>query len=285
MERLLTPEEILNVNTDFKTNPIYRIYNLRKWYREDFPITEILSVSEKSDLIMIKGNSDTGFDHISERHNFFSLKIYTKEKEINNVMEKKFADLPSKFPPNLAPKDFVKIADEIFSPNNEIKDNENPGSKYFDLYIATVNFPNIEKPEPVKLLIYKNTKIIHTMYPSRDTFSRKIKILKNFPFRRDVVFLKYFNNDTLLQINIPYVDVNGYLWYSIHIEKNFITNFEKWSILTFHGHNVSKYKIDIIEQQLVKFNLYRSTYQHGDLRKIEKHIMEIDNQFRNGQLT
>lgn len=283
MERNLTSEEISIINKEFRTNSNYRFYGLRKLYREDFPITEILSVSDKNDLIMIKGNSDTGYDHIRERHNFFTTNIYTKNKEGSENLEKTFQK-PNYFSPNTAPKDFIKIADEIYDPINRVLDNKNDGAKYFDLYIANVVFPDLDKPEPVKLLVYKDTKIIHTMYPSRDIFTRKIKRLNDFPYRRDVVEVKYLSNDLFLIINIPYINVDNELWYGINIEKDFRKKTEKWYILVFHGHYISKYRIDILEQPLVKFKLYRSTYQHGDLREIEKHIKTIDEQFNSGKI-
>jgi hypothetical protein len=282
MERNLTSEEISIINKEFRTNPNYRIYNLRKLYREDFPMTEILSVSNKNDLIMIKGNSDTGYDHIRERHSFYTTKIYTKTKGSENL-EKSFTK-PSCFSPNTAPIDYIKIADDIYNPDNRIVDNQNEGAEYFDLYIANVIFPDSEKVEPVKLLIYKDTKIIHTMYPQRDTFSRKIKQLNNFPFRRGVVEVKYLSNDLFIRINIPYENVENQLWYGINIDKDFRTNIEKWYILVFHGDCISKYSIDIIEQPVRQYPFYKSKFQHGDLREIEKIIKDIDDQFNSGTI-
>lgn len=280
MERILTNEEISIVNEEFQKNSIYRHSSLRKMYREDFPLTEILSVSEKNNLIMIKGNSDTGYDHIRERHNFFTTNIYTKTKENGEIGFQN----PSKFPSNLAPMNFLKIADEIFLPINEVKDNKNEGSIFFDLYVSNVILPNIEKPEPVRLLLYKNTKIIHTLFPIRDTFSRKIKRIDNFLYHRDVVDIEYFNNDSLLQIRIPYVDVHKKLWYAIFVEKNFTEDIENWSILVFLGNHISKYKIDYLQQRLIKFNLYRSSYQYADLRTVEKYIKEFDEKFKAGMI-
>ncbi|MGB6268279.1 MAG: hypothetical protein WBF67_04650, partial [Olleya sp.] len=181
--------------------------------------------------------------------------------------------------------DFVRIADSIYHPQNEIKDNEHSGAEFFDLYRASITFPDYDKPEPVNLLIYKNTKIIHTLYPKRDTFERKIKKAKGFLFHRDKVEIEYSVNERYLQIRIPYISFNRKLWYALFIDKDFKKNIEYWSILVFLGHHISKYKIDYIEQPLVKSNLYRATYQYADLRVVERFIKDFDEKLKKGIVT
>ncbi|WP_299781257.1 hypothetical protein [uncultured Formosa sp.] len=281
MERLLTSLEIESINSEYRTNPIYRYYIGRKMYREAYPITEILSVSDKTNLIMVKGNSDTGYDHIRERHNFFTTEVYTvKEKSGHHRFQH-----PNKFPPNIAPIDFIRIADSIYHPQNEIIENEHSGAQFFDLYRASIIFPGYDKPESVNLLIYKNTKIIHTLYPKRDAFERKIKKIKGFLFHRDKVEIEFSGNNKYLQIRIPYINVNRKLWYAIFIDKDFNTNIEYWSILVFLGHHISKYKIDYVQQSLVKSNLYRATYQYADLRVAESFIKDFDEKLKKGTVT
>ena len=277
MERLLTKEEINEIKAEFEIEREFLSDFSRKIYKSSYPITEILSISSKN-LIMIKGNSDTGYDHIRERHNFFTTKIYTKKKQNGEIGFQN----QSKFPNNIAPIDFLKIANDIYSPENEVIDNLNEGAKYFDLYLSSVTFPDFEKPESVRLLVYKNTKIIHSLFPVRDTFSRKIKQINNFPFRRDKVEVEFFRNDTFIQVRIPYVDVNEKLWYSIFIDKDFIENIEKWRILIFLGHHISKYSIDYHEQSAIKLNLYKSFYQYSDLRITERFIKDFDEKFKSG---
>lgn len=277
MERLLTSEEIEKIKYVYNTDPIYRYPQIRKMYKESFSITEILTTSPKG-LIMIKGNTYTGYDHICERHNFFTTKIFTKinENKINKFQNQ------SRFPNTISPIDFINIADSIFQSDNLIQDNKNEGAKHFDLYESIFKFPEIDSPEKIRLVLYKNTKIIHTLYPVRDTFTRKIKLLKNFLYRHDEIDVEHLNNSTHIRITIPYIDVNKKLWYAILIEKDFIQMIEKWRILIFFGNYISKYSIDYLQQPAVKNNFYKEIYQYADLREVEKFIKKIDEKFKAG---
>ncbi len=162
-EKLLTNNEIELILKE-SVDPKYHIDDLLHLGGK---FTSIKRISKKTGLILIKGNDSTCFDHILVRHHPMSKAgywIHGEKIKLNN---------PSKFSLDTIPIfDFLKIADEIFKPENKVTDQRNKRPDTFDLYIGKfTNNKNLSMD--YKLLLYQGTLIIHNLYPSKKTFNKK----------------------------------------------------------------------------------------------------------------
>jgi hypothetical protein len=118
-----------------------------------FERTSIIDVSKKNGLILANGNEWTGYKHIMERHSLSSRKPYWKGAKLDD---------PTKFRPELAPVEYMIVAESIYKPDN-LRNDKNKRIDEFDLYIGIFKHFDGKEVE-YKLLVYKNTKVIHTFY-------------------------------------------------------------------------------------------------------------------------
>lgn len=232
----------------------------------------IITVSINSQLIFVEGNNDTGFGHLRDRHSYFSFKNYWIMTENDNLK----LDNPSKFHPRMMPiVDFVKVADAIFKPENKnITKNNKPD--LFDKYTGYYNYTE-NLNEKYHLLTYKDTKIVHTLFPDKKKHNDK-QVCK---FGKGIITttLKFpeGHNDLI----IPYEDVTG-IRYSILIRKYYSEKVERVFI---QKHDTEEI---IVEQYLLAYRNFddferfeRETVhelQYGDLTDFEKIINQIDEQ-------
>jgi len=127
--------------------------------------TSIFRLSRETGLILIVGDEFTGYNHIIKRHSVTSRVPYWKDGKIGE---------PTKLPIEIAPIQYLNVAGQVFNPENKsvIKNND-PG--IFDVYTGSVRY-NQGYTFDLRLVTYKDTGIIHTMYP---TTKRKEKVLRN----------------------------------------------------------------------------------------------------------
>ena len=232
----------------------------------------IFTISRLNRLIFVSGNKDTGWEHIGKRHSYFSLENYWRKKE-----EKMTPEDPSKFHPAMMPAiDFVKIADAIYKPGNKnITGNNAPD--VFDKYTGTYSFAD-GKEQKYHLIVYKDRKIVHTMYPHKRTNNLKRKS----NYARGVVTTKTeFNvSDAYNDLLVPYENGERKIAYSILIRKfynhkiegTFIQKHDEagdpgsWFPLLFRTFN----DMEIFDRDTMH------SFQYGDLADFEKLIEEID---------
>ena len=81
MSSILTTSEIAFI-LQKANDPIYKIPGVVCFFSKNNPL-EIIKVSPKG-LIFIEGNDETGFKHISERHNYYSDRIDWIDFKDNN---------------------------------------------------------------------------------------------------------------------------------------------------------------------------------------------------------
>ena len=282
MEQLLTKEDIDKILYGNFKNPVLRYHGYILIPKEHHPHTALIAVSDRHSLFLINGNSETGNQHIIERHNYWSTKLYTVQKENGEPVFQN----QSKFPGDVSPIHFLMIADEIYKPENLIVDNTHADSDKFDLYIGEFLFEKKNK-EKVKLLVYKDTKIIHSLFLQSAKYNKKR--VKKFPFARGVVKYAKKKPNEFRKILIPYIDSNGKLSFGITIEKYPDQNREDIIIMIFdpESSDLSKYNFikiqereinNFINEQAEEFN-----YQHADLREVEQIIQKLDNGLKSGQ--
>lgn len=163
-EELLTQEEIKLIIEEAKDQKYSRPNLLHLGKKK----TSIFRISPVTGLILINGNDWTGYQHIYKRHSSTSrIPYWNEEGKIGN---------PSKFHIGLAPLNFLAVADQIFQPeNNNISKNKSP--ELFETYIGKAHVRNMPETE-YTLIVYKETRIIHTMFVSanKKPFNKK-KIL------------------------------------------------------------------------------------------------------------
>ena len=271
MEQLLSKEDIREILANNRENPVFKYYGVRLMSTDKHSFKEVIAISDKHNLILIKGNEDTGNEHIRERHNFWSTKKYIVPDDNGGLKFQR----QSRFPMGIAPIDYLKIADEIYSTENLIDNNSHSMAEKFDLYIGEYLFDKPKK-EKVKLLLYKGTKIVHSLFLARDSYNQKKA--KKFPFERGKV--KFKTKKGIEETFIPYYDVTTKLRYAISIEKYPSKDMEYIYLLIFNPKDYSSYNfIKLLERKLTYFQTKKHeevTYQYNDLREVERYIMNID---------
>jgi hypothetical protein len=181
----------------------------------------ITTISKNNKLIFVKGNEHTGFAHIVDRHSRLSLKNYWITREKNNPK----LDNPTKFHPQMHPIiHFVEIADVIFNPQNK-NESENKKPELFDLYIGIYNFTG-KLEEKYRLLTYKDTKIVHTLFLVDN--KKKYNPKKICDFAKGSVSSSFKLPEGYDDLIVPYQDAQGIIRYSILIRKD-ISDSEKIS--------------------------------------------------------
>lgn len=231
----------------------------------------IKTISVDKHLIFVVGNEHTGFDHLNDRHSYFSNENYWTLSEYGNYK----LDNPSKFNPEMIPiVDYLKIAEAIFyEQNKNITKNNRPD--LFDKYTGYYTFTD-GISEKYHMLTYKDTKIVHTFFPDKKRHNRKIKC----KYGKGIVTTKMIVHEAINELLVPYENKDGMMAYSILLKKDYATMTEK---LLIQKHNTSD---NILEQYHIASRVFNQFemfdreqmyfFQNGDLSELEVIINEID---------
>jgi hypothetical protein len=172
---------------------------------------DIMMVTHKG-LIFIKGNAETGWEHIGNRHNYYSEQIYFSKKSF-----------PSKFSSSLIPfHDFPDIANDIYKPENLVKDNKHEDAETFDKYIGESDrLSKTEGKKKFHLVTWKGTGIVHSLYP-HNSIEKPRSYFDDKKFN-DVGLLRARNairartiiseHPDMMVVNIPYINEGGKVRY------------------------------------------------------------------------
>jgi hypothetical protein len=278
----LTPEliaEVLRQANDF----VWRIGVLAKltknWY-------DVMTISPKG-LIFIEGNSDTGWKHITERHGYFSNRSYFGDGSIGN---------PNKFTRTSVPiDDYRMVADDVFTPNN--KDNKiHPDSHLFEKFKGKSSHytgsNGIE--QEFHLVLYKGTKIVHSLYPSKNLEGKIPKrILRDFIRSKDKITATTRPKDDYYIVKIPYENKQGIVRYIIIFKidssslmtKGYIqvNNFDGADWFTTYPH-LCYFKVNTVLPSTffgnipIEFTRFINTLCFTNLSKLEVVIADIEAQ-------
>jgi hypothetical protein len=160
-------------------------------------------------IIFIYGNEHLGVIHINDRHGYFSNRSdWAKDRLSGRI----FPDNPSKFPKNSLPiDDYRKIADDIYVPSNKVQcDNE-----AFDMYTGISD--QIEGQEMAfNMLLYRGTKIVHTVYPKQKKYNRIKKTSLNL-IRRALTVTTTPLEEVLIA-SLPYTDIKDIIRFVIFVK-------------------------------------------------------------------
>jgi hypothetical protein len=233
----------------------------------------IITVSKEKQLIFVEGNADTGFGHLRDRHGYFSFKNYWITAQNENFK----LDNPSKFHPKMMPIiDFIKISDTIFnSENKNITKNNHPD--IFDKYTGYFNYTETQN-EKYHLLTYKDTKIVHTLFPDKKKYNNK-QVCK---FGKGIVSTIFKFPIGHCDLIVPYEDAFGKPKYSILLRKFCSEKIERAFI---QRHDINGI---VVEQYILAYKSFDEfekfeqdlldEFQYGDLTYFETQINQIDKQ-------
>ena len=273
MNRILTNFEIQEIEKEARIDPMFRYgTSVRVIMSSKHSFTQIICVSNNG-LILIKGNLETGHEHIRARHNYWSIHRYSNKD--NSAFQAQ-----SKFPENIPPMKYSEIADKIYSPENFISENIHDDADKFEKYQGNYSFDG-ETEEKTNLILYKGSKIIHSLYPQAGKKYNTDKNKTKYPFAKGKVVVEYDNYKIEGTVEVPYYNLKGELCYMILIEKFFRQDLEKMKILVFDENERYKFHVEIGERKLFEFRgetSERITYQHADLKDFETSILKIEAQ-------
>ena len=122
----------------------------------------IFRISHTSNLIMVNGNDATGVHHITYRHRF-GRQVWREDKEeLSKTSEMRTG---------ISSHDYLGIAESVYKAGNR-RDDLNWRVDEFDMYVGNHIHTNGELIQ-YRLLTYKGTGIVHTLYPTKSGNQRK----------------------------------------------------------------------------------------------------------------
>jgi len=264
---LLSSDEILMVERSVLNNPVLRY---------PFAIGEvsnrlsILKVTSEKGLIFIWGDEETGFQHLHDRHSYWSEKSYW---ESSNGKFK--LDVPSSFSKDSIPIiDYFKISEAIFTEEN-FNSEKNKHPEVFDVYVGMAE-DETKNLLRYRMVLYKGTKIVHTLFPEQ---SKQNKKRVNINLRRGRAKGRLFMEQGKLEIEVPYYDHNENTKYSFQSYREFRKNIETGFLI---NHSSSR-KYNLFERQLhnqkmLDYNIEIEKVDLADLGAVEKCIKELEKQ-------
>jgi hypothetical protein len=272
MEKLFTTAQLAEIQQEADTNLDY--YLDTRVIAGNANEVNILTISAQHQLIFTEGNDDTGFRHLRDRHARFSYQNYWQKAEQGYRL-----DDPSKFHPCMMPiLDYVKIADALYAPENKNVTKNNYPDR-FDKYTGSYVHQD-EAAEKYHLLTYKDSRIVHTLFPHKKRHNRKTKLKLGkgtvktsftFPEGHNDLYLPYENQDSL-----PVYSILIRRYFPQEIEISFIQQHDAT------GAPATLYIIN--ERKLDGFERFgpedSAFFEYGDISEYEKVIADIDRHYQ-----
>lgn len=241
---LLSPEEINLINKQL-LDPLLHIPSVVM--RSGTQRHDIIKVTPNKKLIFIKGDLNTGFEHIHFRHSF-SSKEYSK-CGINKFMKtSKFSSLESFFP------DYMNLAEFLYDPNFISNDN-NKQKDLFDVYENDYTFSYTKK---YRLILYKDTRIIHTLFPLE-------KRKPSHKYLRGKLIISKESTDNIIFVKVPYYNFEGRCKYALYVRFILTDSKEIWQIVSVEDSTITAIK-----------DVGFKEFDKSDLNYINKRIKEIE---------
>ncbi|MDR6943718.1 hypothetical protein [Mucilaginibacter pocheonensis] len=267
--RLLTQEEIANIEERAQFMQELRKEN---YFAIGGSLTAIMNLSPVNGLILIGGNDDTGFEHIRLRHELYSGRTYWRNDDADQVK----LDYPSKFGPSSIPVfSYVELADALYKPEFR-KASSNNEPDLFDVYDGIPETTSAENRR-FKLVLYKGTKIIHTLYPTSAKYT--VKKPSGFALHKGGVSVEHNTMTGLVTVTIPYFDYLKVKCYSaIHAYDHASHQLHKKVII--HRPGKADLKIDYrpepFEGKLDDGGLLKMQFEAANLKDLETELVRIE---------
>lgn len=279
-KKYLTPELIQEVLRQ-ANDPVWGmgIYSkfAKNWY-------DVIGVTQMG-LIHFSGNEDTGWQHITDRHGFFSNTGYFGEGALGN---------PNKFSRQSTPgDDYRNVAEDVFLlQKQDTKPHEE--SHLFEKYRGWSSryAGSGGKEVEFQLIVYKGTKIVHSLYPSKNIDGKLPKRILHTLVRDKVnIGAATFLGSDYFLIKVPYINEAGITRYiaifkvdiaslmtKVYIQVN---GFGGVPIQTTYPHHFHfKMNIDLpkppFQEMSLEYIRFMNTLSITDLSKLEKVIDTIE---------
>ncbi len=277
-EILFSVEELNAIEDFVGKNPQFRdpmLMNIAK-----APV-DIVKVSQKLGLIIAKGNEYTGFEHIHQRHEQWTSTPKWIESKNDDGNIKWRLQKQGLFRKDSIPFfDYCIIAESVYKAEN-LNIEKNKRLDLFEMYIGEYIHKDNTNAKYI-LLVYKGTKVIHTLYPQSN---------KNNPFR-----VKRFNYtrgritsnwdgfiNSFITIRVPYLNHKEKVEYTLVFIKDLSKN-QEIAIIQVNNNLGIPWKSVIIGERKIASNnncsffnqLELTRLQYADLREFEKCILEIE---------
>lgn len=267
MDTNLTEIEIEKIEYEARTNPIFKISGLRVFSKSNPDFRDIIAISDKG-LILIRGNSKTGYLHIKERHDFWTIKRYSDGDKFQ---------AQSKFPKEILPIDYLKIANKIYLQENLVIKNEHKDANQFEKYVGLYPLEGVIEEE-INLVLYKGTKIIHSLYPQNKKYNKDRNKIK-YPYTRGEVRVEINYKNQVNEIFVPFFNIDNKLKYGLVIKRFYDEKIEEWYVLIYDNDEEVKSFKPFGQKSLTFFEggkFAKTTFQHCDLKIIENYLLQID---------
>ena len=211
-EVLLTPEQLAEIAKD-ADDPALK--NPFRMHIRGFSAASIRRVSAQHDLVLVEGNEHTGLKHIRERHNSLGFKQAWKTHLTKKGQPVTRPDTPGQFRPTVIPEfDYVTIAEAVYSAGTrDTTGNKRP--EVFEKFVGDYTHPDGLVDRHV-LLLYKGTKVIHTLYPLRSTHNRKVP--ERFSLIRGHASTSWKVASGFITVTIPYYGTGSKQLYDLVFE-------------------------------------------------------------------
>lgn len=205
-----------------------------------------------------------------DRHLYFS----NRSDWYINQEGKYELDNPSKFSKESRPLfDYQAIAEDIFKPENQVE------SKHPELFEKYTGLSTRMENTSLQfhLIVYKDTKIVHTLFPQKKNFNKRQKILN---FRRGNLNVKTKLIDKRFLIaKYRYYDAKDIVRYIIIIrldnQTKILTTFVQ--INSFNGQPVYTQQVaqTVLQDKMTPEDYFNSV-ENVDLSKVERAIKKFD---------
>jgi hypothetical protein len=265
----LSNEEIQIVMNDAR-NPIYDNQNFLFCYGDNLTHLSIIRKSTKG-LILIEGNQATGFTHIHNRHELYSnFHYWNDEGKLDN---------PSKFSIYSVPIDsYPSIADDLYCLENLCCE-KNKHKDKFDLYIGQSETVE-NKSVKYRLLLYKDTKIIHTLFPDNGDKSKPKKVSHFNYVKGNILISIPLIEEDVVNFEIPYLNLELIERYRFIIRRNYSEHNERIYLQVNSSSGIPfivhlKGERPILER--IKNEVLANFLEYNDLLTFQKIIMEYEN--------
>lgn len=239
--------------------------------------TDVMKVSHITGLIMTMGNSETGFQHIRDRHDFHFGKSYWRESTNKEGGTIKKLQNQTRFNPDSIPIiDYMAVADSLYKTKKLISGDSD--TEQFDVYFGT-HLYRTGVVDEYKLVLYKNSKVIHTLYPQKKTYNPKR--VKNFEFVRGAVTGTHDYAKGIFEIKVPYLNAENITKYTLKVRKYQKEKIEDCIVIIHDDSGSEKGFVGIGQRPLLSFEpgqIELLKWQHFDLIGFEEQIKNIHNQ-------
>lgn len=276
-EILFSIKELISIEDFANKNPQFRdpmLMNLTK-----YPV-DIMKVSPIQGLIFAKGNEHTGFDHIHQRHERWTSKpkwIESKNKHGN--IEIRLQNQGVFREDSIPFFDYCKIADSVYKKEN-LNTEKNNRPELFEKYSGLFTHRD-GKVTQYNLIVYKGTKVVHTLYPQSN--KNNPKRVKGFKFTRGSISGSWDIMNSVSMIKIPYLNHEKTIKYVLIFRRVLHKNIEK-VIIQVNNKTGKPFKSVVLGERNVDFKnhvdglnqMELMRLQYADLRELEKMILKIE---------